>query len=55
MKKKKRLKIVPIMTFQKDEDTGLFVRHYNKYIKRNSLKHSDKNLVKFRKSNPPRK
>ena len=31
------------------EDMSLFVRHYNRFIKRNRLKHNDKNLVNFRK------
>lgn len=35
-----------------DEDMGLFVGHYNKYIKKNGLKHSNKILIKFRKSKP---
>lgn len=34
---------------------SLFVMCYRKYIKRNNLKHFDKNLVKFLKSNGPRK
>lgn len=33
----------------------MFVKHYNNYMKRNDLNHSDKNLVKFRRPNPPRK
>jgi len=28
----------------------MFVRRYNRYIKRNGLKHNDKNLVNFRKA-----
>ncbi len=28
----------------------MFVRRYNRYIKRNRLKHNDKNLVNFRKA-----
>lgn len=39
----------------KDEEMSLFVRHYNKHIKRKSLKHYDKSLMKFRKSNPSKK
>lgn len=33
----------------KDGDMSLFARHYNKYIKRNDIKHSNKNLVKLKK------
>lgn len=33
----------------------LFVKQYNKYMKINGLKHSDKILAKFRRSNPLRK
>jgi len=33
-----------------EEEMSLFVRRYNRYIKRNGLKHNDKNLVKFRKA-----
>jgi len=32
------------------EEMRLFVRQYNYYIKRNGLKHNDKNLVNFRKA-----
>lgn len=32
-----------------DEEMGLFVRRYNRYIRRNGLRHNDKNLMKFRK------
>lgn len=38
-----------------NEEMSLFVKCYNKYMKRNTLKHYDKDLVKFRRSNPPRK
>lgn len=38
-----------------DEDMSLFVCYYNKYINKNGLKHSEKNLVKFRKSNLTKK
>jgi len=33
-----------------EEEISMFVRRYNRYIKRNRLKHNDKNLVKFRKA-----
>jgi len=33
-----------------EEEMSLFVRRYNRYIKRNELKHDDKNLVIFRKA-----
>ena len=33
-----------------EEEMSLFVRRYNRYIKRNGLKHNDKNLVNFRKA-----
>jgi len=33
-----------------EEETSMFVRRYNRYIKRNRLKHNDKNLVNFRKA-----
>lgn len=39
----------------KDEEMSLFVKRYNNYMKRNCLKPSDKNFVKFKRSNPPRK
>ena len=32
-----------------EEEMSLFVRRYNRFIKRNNLKHNDKNLVNFRK------
>jgi len=32
------------------EEMSMFVRRYNRYIKRNGLKHNDKNLVNFRKA-----
>lgn len=34
----------------KDGEMSLFARHYNKYIKRNDLKHSNKKLVKLKKN-----
>lgn len=39
----------------KEEKMGLFVRRYNRYMKRNKLKHSDKGLVNFKKSHPPKR
>jgi hypothetical protein len=33
-----------------EEEMSMFVRQYNRYIKRNGLKHNDKNLVNFRKA-----
>ena len=34
---------------------GLFVRRYNRFIRKNGIKHSDKNLISFRKqSKEPR-
>src|SRR3954466_6051918 len=32
-----------------DEDMGLFVRRYNKYLKKNGAKHSNKGLINYRK------
>src|SRR4051812_39401699 len=32
-----------------DEKMGLFVRRYNKYLKKNGAKHSDKGLINYRK------
>lgn len=37
------------------KDMRLFVMRYNKYTRRNGLKHSYKNLMKFRKSNHSKK
>lgn len=31
---------------------GLIVKHHNKYIKKHKLKHSDKNLINFKKYHP---
>lgn len=31
----------------------LFVRHYNRYLKRNKLKYSDKGLINFKNTHPP--
>lgn len=39
----------------KDEYIRLFVRRYNKYMSENGLKHYNRNLMNFRKSNPPKK
>ena len=33
-----------------EEEMSMFVRRYNGYIKRNGVKHNDKNLVNFRKA-----
>jgi len=33
-----------------EEEMSMFVRRYNRYIKRNGLMHNDKNLVNFRRS-----
>ena len=33
-----------------EEEMSLFVRRYNRYIRRNGLKHDDKNLVNFMKT-----
>ncbi|KAK2421404.1 gag-protease polyprotein [Trifolium repens] len=32
-----------------DEEMGLFVRRYNRYVRKNGIRHSDENLIKFRK------
>ncbi|KAK2396415.1 gag-protease polyprotein [Trifolium repens] len=32
-----------------DEEIGLFVRRYNRYVRKNGIRHSDANLKKFRK------
>ncbi|KAK2430292.1 gag-protease polyprotein [Trifolium repens] len=32
-----------------DEEMGLFVRRYNRYVKKNGIRHSDENLKKYRK------
>ena len=38
-----------------DEEMGLFVWRYNRFIRKNGIKHSDKNLISFRKqSKEPR-
>ncbi|XP_050898059.1 ubiquitin carboxyl-terminal hydrolase 9 [Lathyrus oleraceus] len=37
------------------EETGLFVRRYNRYLKRNKLKHTDKGLVNFKNTHPLKK
>lgn len=33
----------------------LFVKHYNQYIKKHKLKHSEKNLINFKKFQPYKK
>ena len=35
------------------EEMGLFVRKYNRYIQKNGVKHSDNNLMKFRRKSSP--
>src|SRR3954462_3113543 len=32
-----------------DEEMGMFVRRYNKYLKKNGAKHSNKGLINYRK------
>ena len=32
-----------------DEEMGLFVRRYNRFIRKNGIKNFDKNLINFRK------
>ncbi|KAK2444047.1 gag-protease polyprotein [Trifolium repens] len=32
-----------------DEEMGLFVRRYNRYVRKNGIRHSDENLKKYRK------
>ena len=39
----------------KEEDMSLFVRHYNRYLNRNKLKHNDKGLVNFKNTHPSKK
>lgn len=39
----------------KKEEMDLFVKHYNRYLKRNKLKNTDKGLVNFRNTYPPNK
>lgn len=39
----------------KEYDMGLFVKRYNRYMRKNNLKHSDKNLINFKKSHPYKK
>lgn len=34
---------------------GLFIRRYNRYFKRNKLKHTDKGLVNFKNTHPSKK
>src|SRR4051812_21232477 len=38
-----------------DEDMGLFVRRYNKYLRKNEIKHSDNNLVDYRRQSKSNK
>ena len=37
--------------FEKEE-LGLFARRYNRYLKRNKLKYTDKGLVNFKNTHP---
>lgn len=39
----------------KEEYMNLFLKPYNKYVKKFFVRHSDKKLVKLRKPNPPKK
>lgn len=39
----------------KEADMRLFVNHYNKYMRKNGLKYSNMNLIKFRKLNTSNK
>lgn len=36
----------------KEEEMSLFIKRYNTYIKKHQLKHSDKNLINFKKTHP---
>ncbi|KAK2422340.1 gag-protease polyprotein [Trifolium repens] len=38
-----------------DEEMGLFVRCYNRYVRKNGIKHSDENLKKYRKDSGHRR
>src|SRR3954471_12794027 len=38
-----------------DEDMGLFVRRYNKYLRKNEIKHSENSLVDYRRQSKPNK
>lgn len=37
------------MKLDSNEDMGLFVRRYNRYLRKNEFQHSDKNLVNNRR------
>lgn len=39
----------------KEEEMSLFIRRYNQYLKRNNLKHSDKDLVNLKNTHPPKR
>lgn len=39
----------------KKEEMSLLIRRYNRYIKRNKLKHTDKGLMNFRNTHLPKK
>ena len=38
-----------------DEDLGLFVRKYNRYLRKNEIRHLDKNLIDYRRKAKPNK
>src|SRR4051812_37756626 len=38
-----------------DEDMGLFIRKYNRYLRRNEIQHSDTNLIDYRRQAKPNK
>lgn len=39
----------------KEEEMVLFVRCYNRYLKRNKLKHFDRGLINFKNTHPPKR
>lgn len=39
----------------KKEEMGLFFIRYNRHLKRNKLKHTNKGLVNLRNTHPPKK
>lgn len=41
--------------YSKEEEMGLFIKIYSRYIKKRCLKHSNKNLINFKKSHPHKK
>ena len=38
-----------------DEDMGLFVRKYNRFLWKKEIQHSDKNLINYRRHSQPSK